>query len=63
MADDRHEASRFDDPLPEARDTGSDAPEPGTGDRPRGTVDEDANPPISDPTKSDVYGGTGERPP
>jgi len=28
-----------------------------------GTVDEDANPPMSDPTKSDVYGGTGELPP
>jgi hypothetical protein len=25
-----------------------------------GTVDEDANPPMSDPTESDTYGGTGE---
>ena len=46
-----------------ARDTGSDAPEPGTGDRPVGTVDEDANPPMSDPSASDTYGGTGESPP
>ncbi len=33
------------------------------GDRPVGTVDEDANPPMSDPTASDVYGGTGESAP
>jgi hypothetical protein len=46
-----------------ARDTGTDAPEEGAADRPVGTVDEDANPPMSDPTKSDVYGGTGELPP
>ena len=25
-----------------------------------GTVDEDANPPMSDPTESETYGGTGE---
>ena len=42
-----------------ARDTGEDTPEPG-GDRPVGTVDEDANPPMSDPTESETYGGTGE---
>ncbi|OBI96913.1 hypothetical protein A5625_06475 [Mycobacterium sp. 1465703.0] len=46
-----------------ARDTGSDTPEHGTADRPVGTVDEDANPPTSDPSASDVYGGTGELPP
>jgi hypothetical protein len=46
-----------------ARDTGEDAPEPGGGDRPVGTGDEDANPPMSDPTASDTYGGTGELPP
>jgi hypothetical protein len=46
-----------------ARDTGHDTPEPGGGDRPVGTVDEDANPPTSDPTKSETYGGTGELPP
>ncbi|OBG28664.1 hypothetical protein A5764_02180 [Mycobacterium sp. 852002-51057_SCH5723018] len=45
------------------RDTGSDTPEQGRGDRPVGTVDEDANPPMSDPTASDTYGGTGELPP
>lgn len=52
----------FDDPElgSGARDTGSDVPEPGGGERPAGTVDEDANPPISDPTKTDVHGGTGE---
>lgn len=43
-----------------ARDTGEDVPDPGQGDRPVGTIDEDANPPMSDPTASDVYGGTGE---
>ena len=43
-----------------ARDTGEDTPEPGGGDRPVGTVDEDANPPMSDPTESETYGGTGE---
>jgi hypothetical protein len=32
----------------------------GGGDRPVGTVDEDANPPMSDPTESETYGGTGE---
>jgi hypothetical protein len=45
------------------RDTGTDAPEPGQAGRPVGTVDEDANPPLSDPAKSDVYGGTGQLPP
>ncbi|WP_406816897.1 hypothetical protein [Mycobacterium sp. M23085] len=46
-----------------ARDTGTDTPEEGRADRPVGTVDEDANPPMSDPTASDTYGGTGELPP
>jgi hypothetical protein len=61
--DARHE--RFDNPEVGSgvRDTGTDAPEPGSADRPVGTVDEDANPPMSDPSKSDVYGGTGELPP
>ena len=56
---------RFDDPElgSGVRDTGTDAPEPGHAGRPVGTVDEDANPPISDPSKSDVYGGTGQLPP
>jgi hypothetical protein len=45
------------------RDTGTDAPEPGKAGRPAGTVDEDANPPLSDPAASDVYGGTGQLPP
>jgi hypothetical protein len=55
----------FDDPQlgSGARDTGPDTPEQGRGDRPVGTVDEDANPPVSDPTASDTYGGTGELPP
>lgn len=55
----------FDDPGlgSGARDTGTDTPEPGGGERPVGTVDEDANPPMSDPTASDVYSGTGELPP
>ncbi len=55
----------FDDPElgSGARDSGADTPEPGGGDRPVGTVDEDANPPVSDPTASDTYGGTGELPP
>jgi hypothetical protein len=57
------DTSRFDNPAPGARDTGTDAPEEGTADRPVGTVDEDANQPMSDPSKSDVYGGTGELPP
>lgn len=55
----------FDDPDlgSGARDTGPDTPEQGQGDRPVGTVDEDANPPMSDPTASDTYSGTGELPP
>jgi hypothetical protein len=55
----------FDDPQlgSGARDTGPDTPEQGRGDRPVGTVEEDANPPVSDPTESDTYGGTGELPP
>ena len=56
---------RFDDPElgSGVRDTGTDAPEPGKAGRPVGTVDEDANPPLSDPAASDVYGGTGQLPP
>lgn len=46
-----------------ARDTGEDTPEPGGEGRPVGTVDEDANPPMSDPTKSETSWGTGELPP
>ncbi|MDT5146209.1 MAG: hypothetical protein QOC58_854 [Mycobacterium sp.] len=46
-----------------ARDTGADTPEQGQGDRPVGTVDPESNPPMSDPTASDTYGGTGELPP
>lgn len=55
----------FDDPElgSGARDTGSDTPEHGRADRPVGTVDEDANPPMSDPSASDTYSGTGEMPP
>lgn len=45
------------------RDTGTDTPEQGQADRPAGTVDEDANPPMSDPSASDTHGGTGELPP
>ena len=54
---------QFDNPGDGARDTGEDTPEGGGGDRPVGTVDEDANPPMSDPNASDTYGGTGELPP
>ena len=56
---------RFDNPElgSGVRDTGTDAPEPGQEGRPVGTVDEDANPPMSDTSKSDVYGGTGQLPP
>jgi hypothetical protein len=55
----------FDDPElgSGARDSGSDTPEEGKADRPVGNVDADANPPMSDPTASDTYGGTGELPP
>jgi hypothetical protein len=35
----------------------------GGADRPKGTVDEDANPPLSDPDEDTVYGGTGTTPP
>ncbi len=56
---------RFDDPEvgSGARDTGPDTPEQGRGDRPVGNVDADANPPMSDPSASETYGGTGELPP
>ena len=61
--DERHE--QFDNPEVGSgvRDTGTDAPEQGQAGRPVGTVDEDKNPPLSDPTASDVYGGTGQLPP
>jgi hypothetical protein len=35
----------------------------GGADRPAGTVDEDANPPLSDPNDDTVYGETGTIPP
>jgi hypothetical protein len=56
---------RFDNPKlgSGVRDTGEDTPEPQPEGRPVGTVDEDANPPMSDPSASDTYGGTGELPP
>ena len=40
-------------------------PQPGGGpvDRPAGTVDEDAKPPLSDPDDDTEYGGTGTLPP
>ena len=44
----------------ERRDTDDGSP---TADRPAGTVDEDANPPLTDPTTSDVDRGTGNIPP
>lgn len=55
----------FDDPElgSGVRDTGDDAPEHGKSGRPTGNVDEDANPPMSDPSADDVYGGTGESKP
>ena len=66
--DEQSENSRlehFDDPElgSGARDTGGDTPEHGRADRPVGTVDEDANPPMSDPAGTEVYSGTGELPP
>ena len=48
---------------PEDRDAGSDEPGGGPPDRPAGTVDEDANPPLSDPEDDTEYGGTGTLPP
>jgi hypothetical protein len=36
---------------------------PPDADRPAGTVDEDANPPLSDPGDDTVYGGSGNIPP
>jgi hypothetical protein len=55
---------RFDNPElgSGVRVTGTDAPAHGSAGRPAGTVDEDANPPISDPSKSDVYGRAGQLP-
>lgn len=44
--------------------SGAAAEEPGDRvDRPSGTVDEDANPPLSDPDDDTVYGGSGSLPP
>ena len=48
---------------PKDRDASSDEPGGGTADRPAGTVDEDANPPLSDPEDDAEYGGTGTLPP
>lgn len=45
------------------RDDGTDAPSGGPTDRPAGTVDEDKNPPLSDPEDETEYGGTGTLPP
>ena len=47
----------------EDRNTGSDQPGGGPVDRPAGTVDEDKNPPLSDPEDDTEYGGTGTLPP
>jgi hypothetical protein len=47
----------------QSRDDGSDTPGGGPTDRPRGTVDEDANPPLSDPDDDTTHGGTGTLPP
>jgi hypothetical protein len=62
---DEQRVERFDNPEfgSGVRDTGEDTPEPQQEGRPVGTVDEDANPPMSDPSASDTYGGTGELPP
>jgi hypothetical protein len=58
-------AERFDSPElgSGVRDTGEDTPEGQQEGRPVGTVDEDANPPMSDPKASDTYGGTGKSSP
>lgn len=47
----------------EDRHDGSDEPGDGPVDRPAGTVDEDANPPLGDPEDDTEYGGTGNVPP
>jgi hypothetical protein len=47
----------------EDRNAGSDQPGGGPTDRPAGTVDEDKNPPLSDPEDDTAYGGTGTLPP
>jgi hypothetical protein len=62
---DEQRVERFDNPEfgSGVRATGEDTPEPQHEGRPVGTVDEDANPPMSDPSASDTYGGTGELPP
>lgn len=62
---DEQRAERFDNPElgSGVRDTGEHTPEPQQEGRPVGTVDEDANPPMSDPSASDTYRGTGELPP
>jgi hypothetical protein len=48
---------------PEDRDAGSDEPGGGPADRPAGTVDEDANPPLSDPEDDTEYRGHRNLPP
>lgn len=48
---------------PQQRDTGSNKPGGGPADRPAGTVDEDANAPLSNPDAAETYGGTGTLPP
>jgi hypothetical protein len=45
----------------DARVNDSEDPDSGTN-RPAGTVDEDANPPLSDPDEKTTYGGTGTIP-
>jgi hypothetical protein len=47
---------------PGSHNTGSDEPAEGV-ERPAGTVDEDANPPLSDPNDNTVDRGTGTIPP
>ena len=48
---------------PQDRDAGSDTPGSESADRTAGTVDQDANPPLSDPDDDTEYGGTGNLPP
>jgi hypothetical protein len=48
---------------PQDRDSGSDEAGGGPAERPAGTVDEDANPPLSDPEDDTEHGGTGTLPP
>jgi hypothetical protein len=53
----------YDMTNPEARETGSNKLDDGPADRPAGTVDEDANPPLSDPEDDTQYGGGKTVPP